>query len=509
MKNIFVGICIFLFFVIFGYVLYSNQNKKVSEISVLNGFDVKLNPYGNNELAAVVDFQTAQPAQIKLIVKGRDGAEDISYTDFNAKTNHSIEILGLYPDYKNMIFLTAYYPNKIEESVLVIPVPKVKKRSLFVITQKNDTQTRYHWLSDGIVFDEDGWMRFSFDGKGGLCYWFNRNEVIVEFRNRGIYRYSPAGKLLKHYTYPTGFTSFAHGMGQKPNGNFLVIGSFADSFVMVDGEKQKTHRDFFIEIDYHTGKVINKVDLAEVLNPNRSIIVKKGHFDYGMNDWCHINGIDYDKNDNSVVVSCRHSGMVKVNEKTHELVWMITPNKGFETSGRMGVGPDIHHKVLTAVNKKDKQYNVDVQQGKQMVPDFKWPTKNHNARVVGKGLFALFDNSGPIFDNTVQTTDVSYASIFKVDEKKHTVSQYWMQPLGMRSDVGSSVVYNQKDNDVIVFISQVFDKNQDNVAHADLIRYDFNTHKELFHAVIYQGGVSWGYLSSEFDFYSKRVEEDR
>ena len=80
------------------------------------------------------------------------------------------------------------------------------------------------------------------------------------------------------------------------------------------------------------------------------------------------------------------------------------------------------------------------------------------------------------------------------------MQHYWLQPLGVRSDAGSSVDYNAKEKDVIVFISQVYDKNQDKMSYADLIRYDFDTHKELFHAVIYRGGTSWGYQTQEFSF---------
>ncbi len=506
MKNILVGISLFLLCFILGYVFYSKDGEHLFEIQTLNGLNVRLNPYEKNELAALIKFETIEPAKIRMTVKGRNGASDISYTDASAKTQHSIEVLGLYPDYRNKVVLTAEYDNKTEQSVVIIETPKVQKRNLFVITQKNDTKTRYHWLSDGVVFDEDGWMRFSFNGNGGLCYQFN-NEIIVEYRNRGLYRYTPAGKLLQHYKWPSGFSSFSHGMGQKPNGNFLVIGSFADFKVSVDGEQQKTHRDWVIEIDYETGEVLNKIDLAELLNPNRSVIVEKGHTDFGMNDWCHINGVDYDATDGGIVVSCRHAGMVKVDEKTKELVWMITPNKGFDVSGRSGKGPDIHHKVLTAVDAKGRPYNQAIQSGQTALPNFKWPTKNHNAKVFDDGIFGIFDNSGPIYDKEVSSTDESYASLFKVDDKKHTVQQYWIQPLDVRSDAGSSIDYNPTQKEVTVFISQIYDKNQDNMAYADLIRYDFDTHEELFHAVIYRGGVSWGYMAEDFHFYPKEVKE--
>ena len=165
MKNILTGLTVFLFCFVLGYFIYPSE--KTAEIKTLNGFNVRLNPYGNNELAALVHFETLAPAKIQVTVKGREGAQDLSYTGSEETTQHSIEVLGLYPNYKNTVVLTAIYPNKTEKSTTIISVPKVQKRNLFVVTQKNDTQTRYHWLSDGMVFDENGWMRFSFQVKGG------------------------------------------------------------------------------------------------------------------------------------------------------------------------------------------------------------------------------------------------------------------------------------------------------------------------------------------------------
>ena len=508
MKKVFMGFCIFVCFMLLGYITTPRKQFELRNIMTIGDMQIKLNPYGYNELAALVEFETFEPAVITMTLKGQNGAQDIVHTFPEEQTHHHLEVLGLYPDYRNKVIFTAKYAHKTEQSVVIIDTPKVQKRNLFVVTQKNDNKTRYHWLSDGMVYDEAGWMRFSFDAKGGMVYWFN-HELVVEYRKRGIFRYSPAGELLQRYSYPEGFTSFAHGMGQKPDKNFLVLGSFANTVVNVDGEDQKTHRDFVIELDYYTGNVVNKIDLAELLNPNRSVIVPKGHFDFGMNDWCHINGVDYDETDGGIVVSCRHSGMIKVNEQTHELVWMITPNKGFETSGRAGNGPDIHHKVLTAVDKKGRPYSDEIQKGALALPDFKWPTKNHNARVFGDGIFGIFDNSGPINDETVSTTKHSYASLWQVDKEKHTVRQYWIHPLGVYSETGSSVVYNKEQSDITVFAAQVFDKNQQNMSYADLIRYDFDTHEDLFHAVIYRGGVSWGYLSDEFDFYPKAEENEK
>ena len=106
-----------LFFCCVGNFSFAN-GESVQDIKLLDDFKVKLNPYENNELAALVEFELLEPAQIFLTVKGRDGAEDVVYTDIQSKTKHSIEVLGLYPDYDNQIVLKAIYSNKVQEKKL-------------------------------------------------------------------------------------------------------------------------------------------------------------------------------------------------------------------------------------------------------------------------------------------------------------------------------------------------------------------------------------------------------
>ena len=490
-----ISICILNYFIQNpSYISHTRQ-----EIKNLN---VQIDPYKLNPLSALITFDTKKPAVITLKIHGKDGAADITHTFRSSNPHHhEIPVLGLYPNYLNQITLTANFTNKTQEiKNLYIKTTKIPKRALINVLKKEDTKTRYYFLYDGVVFDEDGYIRFSFNGKGNIIYKMG-NELISESRTGGITRFTMLGKEIKHYSYPKGFVSFTHGIGQKPNGNFLVIGSFDNTMAIIKGNPEKTHREFVIELDYQTGEMVNKIDFAEILNPNRSVIIPADQKDYGANDWCHINAVDYDKSDNSIVISCRHIGMVKVNEKTKELIWLFGPNKGYEQSGRDGKGPAISDKVLTAIDKNKKPFSQKFQIGEETNHAFKWPTKTHHARVVGNGIFSIFDNSGPVYDQTIHTTPEAHASVFFIDEQNKTVEQIWKQNLGVSSVSASSVIYSPEQKEVYVYIADAPDKNQIGMSQGLLRRYDMDTHKILFEASVYRGGASWFYRAENFVFY--------
>lgn len=462
---------------------------------------VKLDPYDKNPLTAIVFFNTSKPAKILFKIKGYSGGGDITHSLPEFKTQHILPILGLYPNLKNTIEIKAtYLDNTVEKSQVFIQTPLIKKRFFYQpVNTRHFDKNRYYYLTDGIVLDEGGFIRFDFKTKN-MAYWIN-DEIITESRTDGLERYSMLGKKLQSYPYPAGFTSFSHGIGQKPNHNFLVLGSFENKMALFEGQQQVTQRDFIIEIDYKTGVLVKTYDLAQILNPDRSVIIRSSTQNYGLNNWCHLNAVSYDETDKSVLVSCRHVGMIKVDEKTGSLKWIFGPNIGFEKSGRDGAGKGFSDKVLVAVDKNGKPLTEAFQKGIEQNSDFKWPTKTHDAKVIGNNLFSVFDNSGELYDKTIVSSPNSVASIFKVDAQKNTVQQIWKKELLEYSDVGSSVVYNPDLNDVVVFVAKIADKNQSGISYGKITRYDFTTQEVLFDALLYKGGHMYSYRIEAFQFY--------
>ncbi len=462
---------------------------------------IKQNAFGLNTLSALVKFPTESETQISLIVKGKAGAPDITHTFDSFATEHEIPVLGLYPNHQNEVVLTARdKKGKTETVKLTIETPKANKRALFVpLAKKNAVDNQYYYISEGIVFDENGNLRMDF--KNGEMTYFMQGELISESRNFGLKRYSLSGELLREYPYPKDFTSFTHGMARKPNGNFLVLGSFLNTTALFEGKQQSTQRDHIIEIDKNTGDLLKTWDLAKVMNPDRSVIIHSATQNYGLNNWCHLNGISYDTDDTSLVLSCRHNGMIKIDDETGDLVWVFGPNQGFEKSGRDGKGPAITDKVLTAVDNNGVPYSEKFQKGYEASADFKWPTKTHDAHAYGNNIFSIFDNAGSVYDKALHTTAYSIASIYQVDAEKKTVQQIWRQNLGVHSPVASSVVFRPAEKDVTVYISQIASSEQNGISYGKITRYDFETHQVLFDSLLYRGGNAHFYRVDMFRFY--------
>ncbi len=99
-------------------------------------------------------------------------------------------------------------------------------------------------------------------------------------------------------------------------------------------EQSKTHRDIILELDYHTGTEVRRWDIGRILNPDRSVIVRSSRKDYGAVDWLHMNSVQFDASDNSIVISGRHVGMVKFDYSSGKLKWVFGPALGYEKSGR-------------------------------------------------------------------------------------------------------------------------------------------------------------------------------
>lgn len=468
---------------------------------------IQQDPYGRNPLSALVIFPTDKEAQVELSILSPDKKPSITHLFEEFKTLHQVPVLGLYANKSNQIKLTLRFKDGTKkENTLTIETPPVKKRALFIPESKKDEKTHFHYLHGGVVFDETGALRLSFQPEYEMLYFLN-NQFVAEDRNQGLIRYNMLGKKEAVYTYPKDFTSFTHGMSQKPNKNFLVIGSFNNQSALFEGQKAQTQREFVIELDYQTGEMVNKIDLANLLNPDRSVTIKSNTQNYGLNNWCHINSVDYLASDESILVSCRHVGVIKINEKTKSVDFILAPHKGFEKSGRDGKGPALTNKLLTALDNMGEVLPESVQMGTQSYPDFKWPTKTHDARAIGNGIYSVFDNAGNVYDKSVYSTSYSNAQVFQIDEEKKTVQSLWFEPLDFYSESGSSVLYDAPNDTVTVYASVVKDKAQQGLATGKLIRYNLTTHQKMFEATVYRGGETYFYGIMPFSFYTKDIKD--
>ena len=419
-----------------------------------------INPYEKSPLTAIVKFETEEPTEITIRIYGKDNFAHIVHTISGFNTQHEIPLLGLYAGQKTKVDLIARTKNGTDYMTTIYPeTSKIGHRGLFFVKQSEKKQNDFWFFTDGIVLDENGDIRFNFYAPNQAVY-FLSGELIVENRALGLERYSLLGKLLKKYPFPTDFTSFSHGIAQKDNKNFLVIGSFANSTAVINGNKVKTQRDYIIEIDYTTGAMLHSWDLGELLNPNRTALVQAEATDYGLNDFCHLNSVQYIADDKSIICSCRNFGVFKIDTLNNKLKWIISPNVGLDKSGRSGTGKSLENKVLTAIDSNGKILSETIQKGYAKHDFFKWPTSTHHARFWGKGLISIYDNSGPVYDKKLVTTLESLASVYRIDEKNKTIMQLLKIPQECFSAEASAVLVDTDNREITTFTSRCFDKAQ-------------------------------------------------
>ena len=462
---------------------------------------ILVNPYGKTPTAAIIKFPTKTDSQILIRIKGRNQDPDIIYETSDYKTEHEIEILGLYPGYNNKVIIQAKSKTgKIKTKNITIQtvIPKLTEQWFPLV--KKDKDFHYYATYSGVVYDENGNVRYLFMPKDEEFIYFYKNFVYSEQKN-GIKKYTLLGKEIKQYAYPDNFYGYMHGINFKENGNILVFGTYEGSKAIIDCELQETHRDFVLELDANTGEALNTYDLAEMLNPDRSLIVKSTTKEHGKIDWAHTNGIDYDAKNKAIIVSGRHFGIVKISEKTKKPIWWMTPHQKTEKSGRNGDKGDISHLLLTAIDKKNTPYPLDVQKGIKKANDFKWPLKTHSIKYLGKGKYSIFDNSGKMWDKTLYTTKNSVASVYEINDKEKTVKQLFLKELPEYSEVGSSTIFSSKFQQFFITLSGVFTEN------ADFLHNTFIYRTDLKGNILYKGVLhndnkeKWAFLIYPYEFY--------
>jgi arylsulfate sulfotransferase len=437
-----------------------------------SGYDIKVDPYGNSPLVAVVNLhgiKTSEVQGIKVVVAGQDGGQDFertySPTDTDLVVNmdtsdltfpeagYHVPVFGLYADRENVVRIlvdlldrgpvdlalkiktslskpdeAAWVPSiqvKTAVSELMEPGWTVAEISIEpnpnpVIVFVDGTRT--------IAYDERGKIRWALrlDLPKGETFTLKRSingnflsgsfDTIVEVTKLGriMRTFKLSGYTLNHEIVQIGSEDSGEGVprGTKSEhfGNILVLAS-------KDG--LSTIQDHIVELDSATGKVLNEWDLAKVFDPTRKTYINAEGWDISQNgDWLHDNGLAYSTADESIIVSGRHQGVAKI-RRDGTLVWLLAPHKGWNEpqSG----------KLLTAVSATQAPYADAVQLGTQAAgtastPEFDWPFGQHSPALLPNRDLLLFDN-GASRHFKGYCGSFSRAVIYRIDEAAMAVRQ--------------------------------------------------------------------------------------
>ncbi len=461
---------------------------------------VKVDAFMRSPLSALVKFQTSEPVRITVKVVGK-GTPDVVYSFDEYRKEHEVPLVGLFADYKNMVVITATNRQGIKNSEKIT----VQTEDVFVDERwqrikKSDKSFNYYALGNGQIYDEMGNLRYLFSTPGERRIYYHKNNIYTE-TSREIKKYSLLGETLGVYKYPTGFRGYTNAIAFKPNGNLLIFGDYAGKKALFGKKEHDTMRDYVLELDKKTGNVVAEYDLARLLNPDRPLVANPFKTGYSRADWAHLSGIDYDDKNSEIVVSGKHIGIVKIDEKTQKAIWWMTPHQLTHKSGRNGDKGDISHLLLTAVDGNKKVYPPVVQKGIKQGYGFKWPLKTQSVKYAGNGVYTVFDRSGKLEDMNLYTTTNSIASVFKVDDKAKTVRQLFFKDLLAYSDWGSMVMLHPVTNEIWVFLENVPYKKGSIKKGSFIYRFGLKN-VLLFSAFLQKRQQNAAYFIQPYDFYN-------
>lgn len=382
-------------------------------------------------LTGSIEVRTEIPVALTVRVAGIHGSEsDVTHDFAELDTMHQVPVLGLYPDHENTVELTFTDDRGRElgtRSYTIQTGPLSPHMPSITIDQAVPSEmapgmtfvSYYGNLGDPMphrpfIFDRFGDIRWVLDYENhveladldfdnGMERLANGNLYFGDQNGDTIYEIDMTGRILNTWTMP-GF-AFHHEVYEKPDGNFLVT---------VDNLALGTVEDHVIEIQRGSGAIINVWDLREPLDPGRRTWSDRTA------DWFHGNAVTYDERDDTIIVSGRHQGVVKLTAD-NELVWILAPHRGWGTAGN---GLELQQFLLQPLDGAGEPITAPaILSGDGNHPDFEWNWYQHAPLVTPSGTLMLFDNG----DNRNYTLAERYSRAveYDIDPVTMTVRQVW------------------------------------------------------------------------------------
>ncbi len=468
-----------------------------------------LNPHGRVPLGAVLHIRTEKPCRVSITVPGESPVvrEFTDYLNFQ-----EVPVLGLYPDQENEleIILTTKdgeeYQGitKVKTEALPTGFPTIDVTTL----QADKMEEGFHlvdlllanngkFLPYTVMFDDQGVIRWFMDmsEQGQITYTTyrlkNGNWLYLNWVK--LLEVDDIGKTIKEEQMWGNAGN--HELIELPNGMLLMGGSKKDTYVVSEGRKVPTRFDHAVIWDRLTNRTAKEWDMRKYLKVDRQIFPA----DYGMDpatDWFHVNSIAASIPDNSMLVSGRNQGVVKIGPDEN-LRWILAPHVAWGQAGFDGQGLNTTDYLLAATNPAGELYPGEVQQGRVSADDFDWPTGQHALNILPNENLLLFDNG--LRRNFDAKPSYSRAVEYEIDEANRTITQVWQygkeRGLDMYSPITSDVDALPNGNRLVTSGNV---RASGKPGHGKMIEITYPNNEVVFEADIYfkdalgTGEKSWG-----------------
>ena len=475
---------------------------------------VQLNPYGNAPLTALITFSTAAAGSIFMRVRGKHGAiTNVDHLFPGPATHHSLVVAGLYPNHRNTVDLRLLGPqgDTLSRTTLTIQTGSLPPNMPTAITAQSFTEAS---LAPGMllisnfstfgtsrpmtpyIMDAYGDIRWLLDFNNhpqlgklfydcGIARLRNGNFFFGDINSARIYEVDLLGRTLNRWVL-NGYV-FHHQVIEKPDGNFIVTVSKPSS---VNRNGVPTVEDYLIEIDRKTGKTLNEWNLKESLDELRAVMPMGLSPSSYPGDWFHGNAVDYDSTDNTIIVSGRTQGVVKL-DYDNRVKWILSPHRGWTSNRR---GEAMARFLLQPLDAGGRAItDTAVINGSANAPDFEWSWYQHTNSRLPNGDILLFDDGDSRNFNS-RGPSYSRAVTYKIDPVAMTVQQTWAygkeRGLATFSPIVSSAQYLPVSNHVL--FGPGYQVSNTTGRGGKVVEIDMST-KQVVSEISVSSATGWGF----------------
>lgn len=315
---------------------------------------VQLDPYDASPLSALLLFQTEDAMTVDISVAGKDEATTIKNSFDDYETDHSIPVLGLYPDTENevTVTLTDESGNSMEKTV-TIKTGTLAKSIATIDVKEADTQKMDLGDSELTFVIPSTKRAYAFDANGDVRWHSTRynSHIFKELTNGNLLYLTKEsndadtynvlletdylGKIYHRYDFSSSsaandtgksegeMTVIHHDGIELPSGNFLLTVNDGSNYI----------EDTLIELNRETGEIEKTIDLKDILPEAFYEDYDSTSREDGKVDWFHQNSVEYDEADNSIIISGRHQDTImKIDYDTSEIKWIMGDSSGWPES---------------------------------------------------------------------------------------------------------------------------------------------------------------------------------
>ena len=397
------------------------------------------------------------------------------------------KVLKMSEKYKDRVYLVNNLlppPPQASRAIWNNPVGGALEWSFYPQVAMIDTTGAVRWYLDPTpIYDNETiyrsgiMMGFRQTPDGALAWGYGQRYAKYDFMGRKIF----------NRRLPKEFSDFSHALDYAQNGHyFLRVASFDHR--RPDNKRVHTVRDVIAEIDAD-GRVVDEFKLYDILDPYRSNVIKV--LDQGAvclnidpakegqtmsaedlakqeesdvfgdipgvgagRNWAHVNSVDYDPTDDSIIISSRHQSAVVKIGRDKKVKWILASHEGWRSPWK--------EKLLTPI---DADGNPIKCEGSVCEKGFDWTWTQHTGwRIDEKSdkdviYITVFDNGDArgMEQPALPTDKYTRGVIYKIDQNKMTVQQIWEHGKAEGADYYSPVTglceYQADKDSVVVYYS--------------------------------------------------------